>query len=127
MRRAITLIIVLTVLTFGCGAWLDHWQTGVARGYQQGAERIRALLEEGRLADATSEQAYMHALWQHDQPLLNALVTHQYTRDVDEALQMLATALSRGWEDWALRALDELDGALRDIEVGDAAKWENLL
>lgn len=127
MRRAITLIVVLTLLTFGCGAWLDHWQSGVARGYREGLESVRDALEEGRLADAASEQAYLHALWQHDQPLLNALVTHQYTRDVDTAMQKLATALSQGWRDWALRALDELDGALADIEVGDAARWENLL
>lgn len=127
MKRAITLIVLLTALTFGCGAWLDHWQTGVARGYRQEARAIRSLVEEGRLANATSEQAYMYALWQHDQPLLNALVTHQYTRDVDKALQSLATALSRENADWALQALDDLDGALTDIEAGDAARVENLL
>lgn len=121
------LIVVLTALTFGCGAWLDHWQTGVARGYRQEVQALRALVEAGRMADAASEQAYMHALWQHDQPLLNALVTHQYTRDVDKALGSLATALSLESVDWALQALDELDGALEDIEAGDAATLENLL
>lgn len=127
MRRAITLIVVLTLFTFGCGAWLDAWQSGVARTYREGLGVVRDALEEGRMADAASEQAYLHALWQRDRPLLNALVTHQYTRDVEAAMQRLATALSQGWRDWALRALDELDGVLDDIEVGDAARWENLL
>lgn len=127
MKRALTLVIVLTTLTFGCGFWLDHWQSDVARAYKQRLQTIRTALTEERLADALFEQAYMHALWQHDQTLLNALVTHEYTCDVDEAMQDLATALSQGWNDWALRAIDKLEGALDDIEVADSARLENLL
>ncbi len=127
MKRALILIVVITLSCFGLGAWLDHWQTETAYAYMRGARAVREAVLEGRGADARAEQAYLHALWQHDEPLLNALISHHHTRAVNTAMLELATALEQDWPDWALRALDALQDALDDVAVSDSARWENVL
>lgn len=127
MRRALTLIVTLTVITFGTGVWLDWYQRDTARGYQDSFGVVRVLVLEGRWEEAVGEEAYLHARWQHDAKLLNCLIGHHHTRAVNTAMQELATALEQRWRGEALRALDRVADALGDIENSDFASLENIL
>lgn len=127
MRRAVTLVVVLTALSFGLGLWADLCQQSTAREYLGALSGLRALVEDGRLEEAAHEQAYLHALWQHDSKWLNCLTSHHHTRAVNTAMLKLSTALEQRWRDEALQALDEAQDALGDIENSDFATVENIL
>lgn len=127
MRRALVLIIVLTVVSFGGGIWLDILQRSTAQGYLEKLEVVRAALLEGRMDAARAEEAYLHACWQHDARWLNCLISHHHTRSVNTALLHLATALEQGWVHGALYAVDEVADALGDICTSDFVTWENVL
>ena len=106
MRRAVTLIVVLTALCLGLGLWLDL---------------------ESRMEAAAHEQAYLHARWQYDAGWLNFLIGHHHTRAVTSAMLHLSTALEQRWQDESLRALDEAVDALSEVESSDFATLENIL
>lgn len=127
MRRALILIISITVLGFGGAMWLDHLQQSTAMGYLQALEGVRSCVRAGRLEDARQEERYLHALWQHDARWLNALVDHHHTRDIGGALVRLATALELDWEREAIMALDEAQDALEEVAQSEQARWENIL
>lgn len=127
MRRALTLIISLTLLTIGCSLWADRVQQDTALDYLQQLNAVRRQVLAGDLTAAAKEQAYMHALWQHDAKWLNCLIDHHHTRDVNSALSSLATALKQGWRTQALEALDEADDALEEIAYSEQPVWENVL
>lgn len=127
MRRAITLIIVLSVIGFGTSVWVDITQRNTAREYLDGLGIVREAVQQGRMDDASNEQAYLHAKWQHDSTWLNCITSHHHTRAVNTAMTELATAFENDWTDEALRALDKAVDALGDIESSDFAKLENVL
>lgn len=127
MKRALILILLLTALTFGGGTWLDHLQKRTAASYLQGMETIRRAVLNGSMDQAAGEQAYWHALWQHDSNWLNAIISHQHTRDVNAGMTRVATALEMGWRDEAIRALDDTSDALAEIAVSNLPLWENIL
>ena len=127
MRRAMILIVLLSVGCVGLGLWMDLAQRNVAGGYLKDVAGIRACLLEGRTEDALAEQAYLHARWQHDAHWLNGLISHHHTRAVSLAMVQLATALERGWEEEVWQALDLLEDALRDVEGSDFPYVENIL
>ena len=123
MRRAVVLIITLTVLSVG----LDLSQRNTARGYMDSFGVVREALEQGNLDMAAREQAYLHARWQHDAKWLNCLISHHHTRAVNTAMLELSTALEQRWQDEALRALDRVMDALGDVASSDFAALENIL
>lgn len=127
MRRAVILIVVLMPLSLGLGLWTDISQQRVAREYLSGSTFIRALLMENNIEQAQAEQAYLHAKWQQDAKWLNCIISHHHTRAVTTALIQLATALDEGWEQEQLKALDQLEDALRDVEQSDFPYLENIL
>lgn len=127
MRRALILIISLTVFCLGCGLWLDAHQTSAARGYLRRTEEIRQQVLSGRFSQALAQQREVHALWIGDSRWLKCLISHQYIRAVDAALLRLATALEQGWREEALMALDEVFGALTDVGEGHRASWVNVM
>ncbi|MDD3334023.1 MAG: DUF4363 family protein [Eubacteriales bacterium] len=127
MRRAVLLIVILTVVSVGLGLWMDFSQRDVAREYLDGAAQIRSLLLEAQWEKATYEQAYQYARWQGDAKWLNCFLSHHHTRAVSTAMVELGSALEYGWEDEALRALDQLEDALGDVESSDFPHWENIL
>lgn len=127
MRRAITLVIVLTVFSFGLSLWTDLCQRDTARRYLDALAELRGLLLENRIEEAEDEQAYLYAIWQHDAKWLNCITSHHHTRAVNTAMLKLTTALEQGWRDESLRALDEVMDALEDIETSDFTTLENVL
>ena len=127
MRRALLLITLLTVFTFGCGLSLDHLQQKTALRYLDNLHGVRLKVLEGQMDAAAHEQAYLHALWQHDAKWLNCLIDHHHTRDVEGALLKLATALEQSWPDEALIAIDEAADALDEVARSDQPYWENIL
>lgn len=127
MRRAITLIITLTILGFGGSIWVDIAQRNTAREYLEGVGIVRQAIASDQMDKAAEEQAYLHAKWQHDAVWLNCITSHHHTRAVNTAMIELATALEYGWLDEAVRALDRAEDALGDIESSDFAKLENVL
>lgn len=127
MRRAVILIITLTLFTFGCGLWLDHLQQQTALGYLDGLDAVRALVLQGRMDEAACEQSYLHALWQHDSKWMNCLIDHHHTRDVEGALLKLSTAFEQSWPAQALLAIDEAADALDEVARSDQPYWENIL
>ena len=127
MKRALILIIVLSIGTFGCGIWLDRLQTRTALKYLDGVETIRQSIWDNRMDDARREQAYWHAMWQHDSGWLNCLISHHHTRNVNAGMMAMATALEGGWQTESLEAVDETAVALLEIACSDLALWENIL
>ena len=118
MKRAYILIVVLTLLTFGSGVWLDHVQKQTAERYARQIRTVRDYVEADRMDVAAREQAYIHALWQNDVRWLNILVDQQHTRNASSAMIRLSTALGEGWQKEALMALDELLGAFQELCPG---------
>ena len=127
MRRALILIVTLSVLSFGCGLWLDNLQRSTAEQYMKRLNTVRTAITEGRLDDARRDERMLHALWQRDAKWLNCLISHHHTRDVHSALLHLETALEMEWPERALHAADEAFDALGDISTADFATWENIL
>ena len=127
MRRALTLIIVLSVLCFGCGIRLDRLQRDTAQAYLDELEGIRTAVQMGETDEARMQEALLHARWQHDSSWLNCMIGHHHTRDVSSALLHLATALEMDWQERAMHALDEAVDALNDIRDADFCRWENIL
>ena len=127
MKRALILIIALSALTFGGGFWLDNRQQSTAMQYLNGLYGVRQLIQNGEMMDALSEQAYLHALWQHDAHWLNALADHHHTRDVESFMRHLATALQEQNRAQALWAMDDLIDAFEEISQRNMAAWENIM
>ena len=127
MRRAVTLIVVLTALCLGLGLWLDLTQRHTAREYLDALDVIRTEVLESCMEAAAHEQAYLHARWQYDAGWLNFLIGHHHTRAVTSAMLHLSTALEQRWQDESLRALDEAVDALSEVESSDFATLENIL
>ena len=127
MKRAITLICVLTLVCVGAGTWLDVTQTRTAQQYRDALPALRSALLTDRYDDAYLQQAELHARWQNDEHWLNGVISHHHTRAVNLAMVQLATAIEQQWRDEALRALDLLEDALLDVEQSDSFRLENVL
>ena len=127
MRRAVILIVLLSLLGFGAGYALDVRQQHTARAYLDALADVRALMLAGQPEAAAREQAYLYARWQGDETWLNCLISHEHTKAVNAALMEMTTAMEQGWGDEALRALDRVYDALCDIERSDFATLENIL
>ena len=127
MKRALILIITLSLLSFGAGGWLDHMQQTTAMRYLDGLYHIRQLIIDENWEAAGSEQAYLHALWQHDAQWLNYLLDHHHTRDVESSMGHLATSLQEQNRIHALLAMDEVIDALEEVAQRDMAIWENIM
>ncbi|MEG0492621.1 MAG: DUF4363 family protein [Clostridia bacterium] len=127
MRRAIVLIVVLSVMGFGLGFYVDNLQRNTARAYLDELAPLREAVAKHQLTKATEEQAYLHAKWQHDQQWLSRITSHLHTREVSAAMLELSTALEQGWRDEALRALDKLKTAFDGILKDEYLTAENLL
>jgi len=127
MRRALILIITLSLLTFGCGLWLDDLQKDTAFRYLEGIETIRQAVKDNRMDAARREQAYWHAMWQHDSDWLNCLISHHHTRNVNAGMMALATALEMEWQVESMQAIDETADALQEIAYSNLPLWENIL
>lgn len=127
MRRAVLLIVILTLSTVSLGLWMDLSQQKVARQYLDGVSLLRELITQGKQEDALAEQAYLHASWQRDAKWLNCLISHHHTRAVTSGMMVLATALELDLEAETYQALDQLMDALRDVEQSDFPYLENIL
>lgn len=127
MRRAIILIITLTLFTFGFGWRMDKLQHDTAIRYLNDLSAIRDMVMRGDMPAARAEQAYVHALWQHDAHWLNWLIDHHHTRDVDGAMARLASALEMEDKLESLLLLDETMDALEEVAERDMAVIENIL
>lgn len=127
MKRAVILIVVMTLLGAGAGIWMERSLLETCDWYRTQEESLRQLVEADALADALQEQRYVHARWQGESRKLNAMVSHHHTRAVDEALLALGTALAHGWQREALHALDALYDSLQDLEMDMTLRWENVL
>ncbi len=127
MRRAMILITTLTLLTFGFGWRLDKLQHDTALRYLEQLEGVRQSLLADDMETARAEQAYLHALWQHDAHWLNCLIDHHHTRDVEGAMLRLATALQEENRLVSLLLLDETMDALAEVAERDLAELENIL
>ena len=97
MRRAITLIVVLTVMCLGLGLWLDLTQRHTAREYLDALDVVRTEVLENRMDSAAHEQAYLHARWQYDAGWLNFLIGHHHTRAVTSAMLISAPNCLACW------------------------------
>ena len=127
MRRALILIITLSLLSFGGGAALDTLQRRTAQQYLQRLDSLRTLIVQENLREAENREMQLRARWQHDARWLNCMISHHHTRDVSSALLHLATALEMGWQKEALLAADEAVDALEEIQDADFLAWENIL
>lgn len=127
MRRAMTLIVVLLVLSLLPALWLDIRQRDTAQSYMAAYEQVRRLLLAEKPQEAEDEASYLHALWQRDETWLNCLISHHHTRAVNTALLKLSTAMAQGWQEECLQAIDEVQDALSDIAGSDLMSVENLL
>ena len=127
MRRALCLILLISLLIFGSAWKLDSYVQRTALEYLQGLNTVRAALMQNDPEGALREQAYLHALWQHDAHHLNALMDHHHTREMNSLLHRLATALEENDRLNALLLIDELADALEDAAANSRALWEDML
>lgn len=127
MRRALFLIIGLSILTFGSGLWLDNLRQTTAQGYLEGLHQIRRYVNSGQLDQALKEQTYLHALWQHDAHWLNLLIDHHHTRDVDSFMCRLSTSLAENNRLISLLTLDDIIGALEEVSQQNMLLIENIM
>ena len=127
MRRAIILITVLTLFTFGSGLKLDHLQRDTAEAYLADVQKLRGMVLSDRMEEAKREQAYLHAMWQGDENWLNCLINHHHTRDVNTAMLKLSTGLELESSLLCLLALDEVKDALEEIAYSELPSWDNIL
>lgn len=127
MRRAVILIVVMTLLGTGAGLWMERSLQRSCREYAHHAAQIRELLEAGDTDRAQQEEALLHAHWQGDERWLKTLVSHHHTRSVEEAMVRLVTSLEHGWYREALLALDAFSDALADLEDDLVLSWDNVL
>ena len=127
MKRALILMISLTLLTFGTAWGLDTLQQRTALAYLDGLHALRQTIRSGRMDDALLEQAYLHALWQHDAHWMNALMDHCNIRDVDGAMQRLSTALEEHNRLASLLLLDEVIDLLEEVSLHNRYLWENIM
>ena len=127
MRRALILIMTITLLAFGFGWRMDKLQHDTALAYLEQLDTVRQSVLSGDLDAARAKQAYLHAMWQHDAHWLNCLVDHHHTRDVDGAMLRLATALQEENRILSLLLLDETMDALAEVAERDLAVVENIL
>ncbi|NLO85710.1 MAG: DUF4363 family protein [Clostridiales bacterium] len=127
MKRAIILIVVLSIIGFGGGAWMDKVQSDTAESYQGNVSLIRQWMKQGDTEKAAIEQARLYAKWEGDVKWLNCITSHHHTRAVSQALLELSTAFEFGWEDEIYRALDQARDALTDVGSGDRLTIENVL
>ena len=127
MKRAVILIVVMTLLGAGTGIWMERSLQETCGWYLAQEEALRRLVEGDALADALQKQRYVHGRWQEESRKLNAMVSHHHTRSVDDALLSLTTALEHGWQKDALHSLDALHDSLMDLEMDMTLRWENVL
>ena len=127
MRRALILILTLSLLTFGGGLWLDHLQQKTALAYLDQLALIRQLIMDDDMEAAISGQTELHAAWQKDAHWLNALLDHHHTRDVESALRHLSTSLQEKDRMQSLLAMDEVIDAFEEVAQRDMAAWENIM
>jgi len=127
MRRAIILIITLSLLSFGSGFYLDHLRQRTAFSYIQDVENLRQFTISQRWQDAQARERLLAARWQQDAKWLKCLISHHHIREVDAALLRLSTALASRWSDEALPAIDEAFSALSEVYDGHMPVLENIL
>lgn len=127
MKRAMILILTLTLLTFGGGLWLDHLQQKTALAYLDQLSLIRQLIMDNDMETAISQQADLHTAWQKDAHWLNTLLDHHHTRDVESALRHLSTSLQEKNRMHSLLAMDEVTDAFEEVAQRDMAAWENIM
>lgn len=127
MKRALILILTLSLLTFGGGLWLDHLQQKTAMAYLDQLSLIRQMIMDDDMEKAASEQAMLHVSWQTDAHWLNTLLDHHHTRDVEAALRHLSTSLQEKDRMQSLLAMDEVIDAFEEVAQRDMAAWENIM
>lgn len=127
MKRAVILIITLTIFAVGFGLWMDITRRSVAGDYLQETEQMRRQLAYGDMDVIRDAQSNLQVRWQKDSRWLNCVIDHHHTRAVSSALLQLSTALEQGWKEEALKAIDLLQDALKDIEESDFLRLDNVL
>ncbi len=127
MQRAVILILVMALIGIGAGVWMESSLRSTCQQYLDEAQAVRQLVEVEAWPEALQRQAYLYASWQGEAQRLNGLVSHHHTREVDEALLCLTTALEEGWRKEALLALDGLCFSLDDLITDMSLRWENVL
>lgn len=127
MRRALILIITLSLLTFGGGSWLDHLQQKTALRYLDELTQIRQFIMADDMEAAVSKQTELHNAWQQDAHWLNTLLDHHHTRDAEAAMRHLSTSLQERDRMQSLLSMDEVIDAFEEIAQRDMAAWENIM
>ena len=127
MRRALSLVISLSLIAFGCGFWADEHQHRTAEEYLTDLEEVRQLLIGERWQEAREAERLLFARWQQDERWLNLLISHHHTREVSGALLQLSTAIAHRWMDEALPAVDAAHEALQEISTGQLLTVENVI
>ncbi len=125
MKRAVVLIVVLSVLCVSVSLIGDHMQASNARAYLKELRPVRKALKSGDFTDAYARQSLIEAKWRYEKGWLNTFISHHHTREVSTAMLRLATAIEMGWQVEALEAMDILQDCLEDIETSDGLRWEN--
>ena len=127
MKRALILIITLTLLTVGFSCILDHLQEKTAARYLDRLASIREHITANDMASARLEHEQLHALWEKDAHWLNTLMDHHHARDVVAGLRHLCTALEEQNRLHALLAADELTDALEELSQSQLNILESII
>ena len=126
MRRALILIITLSLLCFGAGLTLDRLQVSTAQQYLNRLHGLRMLVEDEAFSDASAGHRSLHAQWLRDEKWMNCLISHHHTRAVSEAMQQLETALRMGWQVESMQAINDALAALEEIHDAHRMSLQNV-
>ena len=127
MRRALSLILILSVISFGSGWYLDRLRQHTAEKYLHSSDALGQLISAERWEEALSEVRVLSARWAHDARWLKCLISHHHTREVEAAFARLETALKNRWMDEALPAVDDAQQALWEVYCGHLPTLENVV
>lgn len=127
MKRALILIVLLSLLLLSLGLFSDLTQRRVAEEYLLETAQMRRQLHYGGTPVLREMLSQLNARWERDSRWLNCLIDHHHTRAVSTALRQLGSALEMGLETETIKALDLLQDAFGDIHQSDFPSLENVL
>jgi len=127
MRRCVTVILAVAVLTAALGGGMEYKKNRVSQHYQQELVHLGGLLAERRWQEAGQALEALRQEWQRDGALVQLWVHHAETDAVSHALRSLGAALSQKNETDALLYFGDCLENFDHLHRRDAFTLKNIL
>lgn len=126
MKRVVTAVILLIILTLGCfGA--SRYVERTTSHLDDMAAVVYTQIEAGHFDTAQKQMETCYAAWQRWMPPLSALVRHNEVDDLDRLYQRTRQALDNRDKNESLLQLRELRSMLHHLPEMEKPTYANLL